>query len=186
MAVLESTLERRTGASGRAAGLRVNPELQSGTVRLQADESTTRRFGGTGLGITIARELAVLMGGAIEVESEEGRGSLFRVRLPLLDELPSAVAEEPAAYRVETIPNDWRTPYAGPKIRVLVADPGPDRQCLGRRATRLSGRRHERLPRQAGQAGRAVGHDRAPWSAGRYGGGDSDWPGWLALGRRDA
>ncbi|WP_246296650.1 ATP-binding protein [Allochromatium humboldtianum] len=88
----------------------------------QADASTTRRFGGTGLGTTIARELAVLMGGAIEVESEEGRGSLFRVRLPLLDELPSAVAEEPAPYRVETTPNDWRTPYAGPKIRVLVAE----------------------------------------------------------------
>ena len=88
----------------------------------QADESTTRRFGGTGLGTTIARELSVLMGGAIEVESEEGRGSLFRVRLPLLDELPSAVAEEPAPYRVETTPNDWRTPYAGPKIRVLVAE----------------------------------------------------------------
>jgi two-component system, sensor histidine kinase RpfC len=88
----------------------------------QADDSTTRRFGGTGLGTTIARELAVLMGGTIEVESEEGRGSLFRVRLPLLDELPAAVAEEPAGYAVRTTPNDWRTPYAGPAIRVLVAE----------------------------------------------------------------
>ncbi|MTW22958.1 ATP-binding protein [Allochromatium palmeri] len=88
----------------------------------QADDSTTRRFGGTGLGTTIARELVVLMGGAIEVESEEGRGSLFRVRLPLLDELPPAVAEEPACYTVKTTPNDWRTPHAGPAIRVLVAE----------------------------------------------------------------
>lgn len=88
----------------------------------QADDSTTRRFGGTGLGTTIARELAVLMDGAIEVESEEGRGSLFRVRLPLLDEIPSTVAEEPASYRVRTTPNDWRTPYAGAVIRVLVAE----------------------------------------------------------------
>ncbi|NCA70922.1 MAG: response regulator [Sphingobacteriia bacterium] len=52
----------------------------------QADESTTRRFGGTGLGTTIARELALLMGGRIGVESELGEGSRFWVRLPLLGE----------------------------------------------------------------------------------------------------
>jgi two-component system sensor histidine kinase RpfC len=49
----------------------------------QADESTTRRFGGSGLGTTIARDLAQLMGGAIGVDSVEGRGSRFWVRLPL-------------------------------------------------------------------------------------------------------
>mgnify|MGYP001809746527 CR=1 FL=1 len=49
----------------------------------QADDSTTRRFGGTGLGTTIARQLAERMGGTIEVESELGRGSRFLVRLPL-------------------------------------------------------------------------------------------------------
>jgi two-component system, sensor histidine kinase RpfC len=59
----------------------------------QADESTTRRFGGTGLGTTIARDLTLLMGGAIGVESALGRGSRFWIRLPLLDEMPSAGAE---------------------------------------------------------------------------------------------
>jgi two-component system, sensor histidine kinase RpfC len=90
----------------------------------QADDSTTRRFGGTGLGTTIARELAVLMSGTIEVESEEGHGSLFRVRLPLLDEIPATVAEEPAGCTVTAAatPNDWRIPYAGPAIRLLVAE----------------------------------------------------------------
>ena len=50
----------------------------------QADDSTTRRYGGTGLGTTIARDLIQLMGGRIGVESELGRGTRFRVWLPLL------------------------------------------------------------------------------------------------------
>ncbi|NBC12849.1 MAG: response regulator [Gammaproteobacteria bacterium] len=50
----------------------------------QADDSTTRRYGGTGLGTTIARDLTRLMGGHITVESEVDRGTAFRVWLPLL------------------------------------------------------------------------------------------------------
>ena len=57
----------------------------------QADISTTRRFGGSGLGTTIARQLVLLMHGTIGVESVEGEGSRFWVRLPLLgDLLPAA------------------------------------------------------------------------------------------------
>ncbi|TBW50551.1 response regulator [Marinobacter halodurans] len=49
----------------------------------QADSSTTRRFGGTGLGLTISHKLVYLMGGEIRVNSESGQGSEFIVSLPL-------------------------------------------------------------------------------------------------------
>jgi signal transduction histidine kinase/DNA-binding response OmpR family regulator len=48
----------------------------------QADASTTRKYGGTGLGLVISRQLAVLMGGQMWVESEEGKGTVFHFTLP--------------------------------------------------------------------------------------------------------
>ncbi len=70
---------------------------------VQADPSILRRFGGTGLGLTISRELVNLMGGSIAVQSAPGAGTEFRVVLPAelapAGALPAGDAAEPAEAR---------------------------------------------------------------------------------------
>ena len=88
----------------------------------QADESTTRRFGGTGLGLTICRELAQRMGGTITLESTPNVGSTFYVRLPL----------ETSAETPEEAP----PPFDGRPVRILSRRPAKA-ESLARHATAL-------------------------------------------------
>jgi PAS domain S-box-containing protein len=95
----------------------------------QADSSTTRRYGGTGLGLTISKHLCELMDGSIEFESEPGRGTTVRVSLPT----GSLVGVE----RVRASENLADTPRTGslrttPRLsgRVLLVEDGADNQRL--------------------------------------------------------
>jgi signal transduction histidine kinase/CheY-like chemotaxis protein len=76
--------EERLRVSVRDTGIGIAPEKLQGIFDpfTQVESSTTRRFGGTGLGLTISQRLVSLMGGSLSVESEVGEGSHFFFELP--------------------------------------------------------------------------------------------------------
>ncbi|MDN7703158.1 ATP-binding protein [Burkholderia semiarida] len=84
----------------------------------QADTSITRRYGGTGLGLALTKQLAQMMHGAIDVKSEAGHGSTFVVTLPLRAATSEQIAAQDAARA-----DDAALPAVA--ARVLVVDDHP-------------------------------------------------------------
>ena len=101
----------------------------------QAEASTTKRFGGTGLGLTISRHFCRMMGGEITVTSEAGKGSCFTVRLPAFLMAPVSAKPDEAAAAAPT-------PAADAPC-VLVVDDDANARALLRRTLVRAGYRVE-------------------------------------------
>jgi CheY-like chemotaxis protein len=100
---------------------------------VQVDASATRKFGGTGLGLAICRELAQLMGGQVWAESEEEKGSTFRISVPLqrvrdaeVSASRSAPAQPEALSAPAAVPVAANAPDA-PDNSDIAAEPDEDR-----------------------------------------------------------
>jgi CheY-like chemotaxis protein len=121
---------------------------------MQADVSTTRKFGGTGLGLTISRKFCRLMGGDLSVTSVADKGSTFFVTLPAV--VQESEAQTAAAAASQSLPSG--SAPTGPTI--LVIDDDPNMRDL---TTRLLGKEGYRVACAAnGQDGLAMAKELQP------------------------
>ena len=90
----------------------------------QADDTISRRFGGTGLGMTITQEIIKTMGGHISVKSKLGEGTLFAISLPIEDAKPAVQPKLTTSTDLVTqiIDEDKAERSAYENLRVLVVD----------------------------------------------------------------
>ena len=115
----------RVEISDTGPGMSPTTQQRLFSAYAQADASTAKHFGGTGLGLQISKRLVELMGGAIGVDSEEGRGSTFwfRVRLPIdTASQPVAVFDFRGRRAVVVDPNQTSAKILARYLRDIGAD----------------------------------------------------------------
>ncbi|MDM0074994.1 ATP-binding protein [Variovorax sp. J2P1-59] len=128
-------------------GIGIDPRVTKSLFQpfRQADVATTRRYGGTGLGLTIVKQLVDLMQGRIDCHSQLNRGSRFAVTLPLHAWTPGAgsahghLAAQPAASsRVKPAAGDALAMTRTPAQKVLLAEDHPiNREVITRQLAKL-------------------------------------------------
>jgi len=115
---------RRITFEVRDTGIGMSPEQLDRLFEpfTQADSSTTRHYGGTGLGLTITKRFCEMMGGSVSVTSQPGEGSIFKIQLPLTvqDSVPKIKKNKPGTGKLKR--TDQLSP---PKGMVLVIDDDP-------------------------------------------------------------
>jgi CheY-like chemotaxis protein len=129
VAALDGDGRLRFEVSDTGIGIAAEAQSQIFSAFTQADSFTTRKYGGTGLGLAICRQLVTLMGGVIDVASEQNRGSTFwfeirmePVAAPAVLAVPPerAAAERfPAALALPATVEQPGTPSVGPLILVV-------------------------------------------------------------------
>lgn len=117
--VSQSSTEVRIRFEVRDTGIGINDDAQRRIFErfVQADQSTTRRYGGTGLGTTIAKQLVELMNGTIGVTSELGAGSTFWFEVPV--QVVPVVANETVAARTAALllADDRTSNHVAPAVK---------------------------------------------------------------------
>jgi two-component system sensor histidine kinase RpfC len=134
----DSGLRVRFSVSDTGIGIPAAVQARIFEAFEQGEQGRTRRYGGTGLGTTIARTLTELLGGRIDFESEEGKGSTFRVEVPLAlaaETEPVSAAGDESARPVADNVVAFDDPFVRHRarvapLRVLVADDQPANRAV--------------------------------------------------------
>jgi len=124
-------------------GIGMTPEQRDTIARFeafsQADGSTARQFGGTGLGLRISNSFATMLGGSIHVESTLGKGSIFSLTVSTggIQEMEFIEIEKiPNQLELQSVKTDSKNPSEVNEsrplsgLRILLAEDGPDNQRL--------------------------------------------------------